>query len=62
MQGILWLIFSFVLIIFSVMSLVLVYHWREYGTNNRMITMIQTLYLGVGVSLIIISAVTIGFA
>lgn len=58
-SSILWMIFCLALIVFSIMSLVYIYHWRNYGTGNRTITRVEVIYSLVGIVLLGISALFI---
>lgn len=42
----LWIIFSFVFVIFAIMTLVLMYHWNKYGLwHNKGVFLAEAAYL-----------------
>lgn len=43
----LWLIFFMALLYTAIMSWVLIYHWRVFGTNNKTFKLIKGLYITV---------------
>ncbi len=59
--NLLWIVFCFALVVFSIMSLIYIYHWRRYGTGNKTIMTVEVLYVIVGVVFIGLSALFISF-
>jgi hypothetical protein len=53
---ILWIFFAVAVVVFALMSLIYLYHWRTYGTGNRVLKLVEKIYILVGLFLIILSA------
>jgi hypothetical protein len=53
---ILWIFFAVAVVVFALMSLIYLYHWRTYGTGNRVLKIVEKIYILVGLFLIILSA------
>lgn len=51
-----WFIFGLFLAFFGVISIILVYHWRKYGLNNKQIAFAELVYFPVSFVLIGLSA------
>ena len=54
-QTILWAFFGVVVLIYIVVSLVLVYHWRRYSLRNRRIAFAETVYFFVSISVLVVA-------
>lgn len=50
-KPLLWVIFALFLVGYSIVSAILIYHWRKYGMNNKNIVFAETLFLIVSVVL-----------
>ena len=51
--AVLWAAFAVMVIVSSLLSAVLIYHWRQYGMGKRIFNQVELLYLsGVGVLIV----------
>ena len=51
--GVVWALVGLVLVLYSVISLMLLYHWREYAISPFRAKKIMRIYFGVSLSLIV---------
>ena len=55
-QLISWGIFACVFLFFTVISIILNYHWTKYGVHPRRLKLVKTIYFGVSAILLITMA------
>ena len=60
-KGVLWSIFGLVLVIYIVVSLVLLYHWRQYSLHNKRVIFAETAYFIVSISALLVAIFTLIF-
>lgn len=61
LANILWIILILTILIFTVISAALIYHWRKYGMGRRKFLFVETLYIGVAVLIIAMGVIAIVF-
>ncbi len=59
--SILWVILFLTLLVFIISAVVYSYHWRNYGTNDRLMRTVQSIYIAVGAILLALAALLIIF-
>ena len=57
----LWLGLAFALVVFGVYSVVLLWHWKEYSMGKFTTVANMFVYVGVGVGLLVIMALSAGW-
>lgn len=54
-KSVLWPIFGLVLVIYAIVSLILVYHWRRYALHNKRVAFAEMLYFIVSGAVLVIA-------
>lgn len=47
-----WIMFLIVFIVWVIISIVLLYHWRMYGLKNKVVIFVETVYIVVSIVVI----------
>jgi hypothetical protein len=58
MESVLWLVFAAVVLGFGIYSVILLWHWKEYSTGRFTTVANMFVYLGVGVGLLVVMALS----
>ena len=59
--NILWILLGISAILFIIISLILIYHWIEFGANTRKIITMIFIYLSVGFALLATALVALSY-
>lgn len=49
---VIWIIFGLFMVIYTIVSGILIYHWRKYGMKTRPIIVAETIYIMISLVLI----------
>jgi len=55
MNMLLWVVFGVVVVIYAVVSLIFVYHWRRYSLHNKRVVFFETMYFVVSLGVLFVA-------
>ena len=55
LKTVLWPIFAIIVVVYVIVSVVLLYHWRRYALHNKRVAFAETLYFLVSVVALVVA-------